>query len=75
MRDDNGPIIAGKIIETTDQGIGESGAGIALDVATIAGSQGEQRLGNQLGTGTQISTLVLEPGGGDGGGDGRRLIS
>ena len=62
--DDNGPIVSGKIIETTDQGLGEGGNGIALDVATIAGSAGQQRLGNQLGTGTSISTLVLEPGDG-----------
>ena len=68
--DDNGPIVSGKIIETTDQGLGEGANGIALDVATIAGNAGSQRLGNQLGTGTSISTLVLEPGEGPGGGGG-----
>ena len=67
--DDNGPVIAGKIIETTDQGVGEGGNGVALDVATIAGSAGTSRLGNGLGTNQTISTLVLEPGAA-GGGDG-----
>ncbi len=71
--DDNGPIIAGKIIETATNGVGEGGtSGIALDVDRIAQGVGSSRLGNGLGTGVGISTLVLEPGeaGGGGGGDG-----
>ena len=73
--DDNGPIVSGKIIETAGNGVGEGGtSGIALDVQRIAEGVGSSRLGNGLGTGTSISTLVLEPGeaggGGDGGGDG-----
>ena len=62
--DDNGPIISGKIIETHDQGLGAGGTGIALDVAEIVNGAGTARLGNQLGTATSISTLVLEPGDG-----------
>ena len=62
--DDNGPMIAGKIIETTDQGLGAGGTGIALDVDEIVNGAGTARLGNQLGTATSISTLVLEPGDG-----------
>ena len=62
--DDNGPMIAGKIIETHDQGLGAGDNGIALDVDTIVGGRGTARLGNQLGTATSISTLVLEPGDG-----------
>ncbi len=58
--DDNGPIVSGKLIETTGA---ETGA-IALDVATIAGSPDTPRLGNNvLGadpTGEGFGGLILE---------------
>jgi pilus assembly protein Flp/PilA len=47
--DDNGPIVSGKLIETTTNGAGN----ITLDAAAIAGETGQPRLGNNvLGTGT-----------------------
>ena len=62
--DDNAPIISGKIVETAPQDIDGDGTidGIALDIPTIlASSDGTQeRLGNALGTESNISTLVLE---------------
>ena len=63
--DDNGPVISGKVIETTDAGLGAGGNGIALDVGTIAGARETSRLGTNLGypDGT-IGQLVLEAGSG-----------
>ncbi len=43
--DDNGPIVSGKLIETTSA---DDGGTIALDVVTIAGNSGSPRLGNNL---------------------------
>ncbi|MGP0592829.1 Flp family type IVb pilin [Nitrospira sp. T9] len=57
--DDNAPIVAGKIIETSvDNGPG--GDAIALDIGGIVANAGTERLGNNLGTTTSISTLVVE---------------
>jgi pilus assembly protein Flp/PilA len=63
--DDNGPIISGKLIETTPGVSG--GSGIALDFSTIASEAGQARLGANLGaapigTGNenQLNLLVLE---------------
>ncbi len=58
--DDNAPIVAGKIIETIDDG-GPGGDAITLDINTIATTNADtERLGNNLGTSTNISTLVVE---------------
>jgi Flp pilus assembly pilin Flp len=64
--DDNGALVAGKLIETTVAGVGAGGAPIALDIAGIAGASGQERLGNNLlgatantGAGA-LSTLVVE---------------
>ena len=59
--DDNAPIVSGKIIETAG-GQGPNSDAIALDIATIvANSDGTQeRLGNNLGTASPISALVVE---------------
>ena len=59
--DDNAPIVSGKIIETSVDG-GAGGDAIALDITTIlANSNGEvERLGNNLGTNSSISQLVVE---------------
>lgn len=56
--DDNGPIISGKIIETTS---GEEGGTIALNIGDIVTNSGSPRLGNNLGV-TGLDTLVLEVG-------------
>ncbi|QDT11408.1 Flp family type IVb pilin [Planctomycetes bacterium K23_9] len=61
--DDNGPIVAGKLIETTSGG---SGA-IALDAATIVANSDTGRLDNNVfgattaGGGDGFGGLVLEP--------------
>jgi pilus assembly protein Flp/PilA len=62
--DDNGPIISGKIIETTPNGVGAGGtAGIALDMQAAVNGAGQERLGNQLGVGNGlVSQLVIEHG-------------
>ena len=58
--DDNAPIVSGKIIETIDDG-GPGGNAITLDINAIGTTNvGTERLGNNLGTSTQISTLVVE---------------
>jgi pilus assembly protein Flp/PilA len=58
--DDNGPIISGKIIETANTAAGEGGAGIGLDITKMT-AQNVVRLGNNVGTVGDLSTLVLEP--------------
>lgn len=60
--DDNGDLVSGKLIETT---VGAVGAPIALDIATIAGAGGSERLGvNVLGAtangANPLSNLVVE---------------
>lgn len=60
--DDNGPIVSGKLIETTE---GAVGAPIALDSATILSNSGASRLGNNVLGGTAATNnafggLVLE---------------
>jgi pilus assembly protein Flp/PilA len=59
--DDNAPIVAGKIIETSVDGRA-GGNAIALDIGTIlTNSDGQtERLGNNLGTSSSISQLVVE---------------
>lgn len=64
--DDNGPIVSGKLIETTGADDGQ----IALDVATIAANPDTGRLdANVLGadgsTQDGFGGLILEPGGED----------
>lgn len=55
--DDNGPIVSGKLIETTSATTGP----IAVNFATISTATGE-RLGTNLGAPTgAISSLVVEP--------------
>lgn len=54
--DDNGPIVSGKLIETTGPD-----TGIALDFATIAANAETSRLGDNLGAPAgSLETLVLE---------------
>lgn len=59
--DDNGPIVSGKLIETT----GADAGPISLDVTTIATTNANTpRLGNNLlggGNGDQLEALVVEP--------------
>jgi pilus assembly protein Flp/PilA len=57
--DDNAPIVSGKIIETADSQ-GPDGNAIALDIDGIVANAGTSRLGNNLGTVSPISTLVVE---------------
>ena len=63
--DDNNPIASGKIIETfgAPNAGSTTGTAIALDIATIVGNSGKDRLDLNLGNsdGTTPSTLVLEP--------------
>ena len=63
--DDNGPILSGKLIETTVPGAAGSGDGIELDVVTIETNTLSGRLGNNvLGTdptGDGFGGLILEP--------------
>ncbi|NJN65003.1 MAG: hypothetical protein HC882_09100 [Acidobacteria bacterium] len=55
--DDNGPIVSGKLIETT----GADTGAIALDFTTIAANADTSRLGDNLGApADSIETLVLE---------------
>jgi Flp pilus assembly pilin Flp len=60
--DDNGPIVSGKIIETAPGATNANTdpAAIGLDITTILGSNGQVRLGNNLGTVGLASDLVLE---------------
>lgn len=61
--DDNGPIVSGKLIETT----GASAAGISLDVVTIAGDVEGNRLDSNVrgdaaaAGGDGFGGLILEP--------------
>lgn len=57
--DDNGPIVSGKIIETTSAATGQ----ISIDAAAISGTDGvnQPRLGNNLGL-LGLDSLVLEVG-------------
>lgn len=57
--DDNAPIVAGKIIETSVDG-GAGGNAIALDIDGIVANAGTERLGNNFGTNSSISQLVVE---------------
>ena len=63
--DDNGPIISGRIIETSNAAVGNDGtatkAGIGLDVSAMT-AQNTIRLGNNVGAAGNLSTLVLEAG-------------
>ena len=63
--DDNGPIVSGKLIESTVPGASGSGDGIELDVVTIEANSVTGRLGNNvLGgdpTGDGFGGLILEP--------------
>lgn len=57
--DDNGPIVSGKLIETTPGGAGST---IALDITGASGitaNSGTARLGNNLGV-TNLDSLVVE---------------
>ncbi len=59
--DDNGPIVSGKLIETTNA-FGGSGTAIGLDVNSGAGildNNGTPRLGNNIGS--PVDLLVEEP--------------
>jgi len=60
--DDNGPIVSGKIIETTAP---TTTTGIALDTTTINTNTNTPRLGNNVtgvgGAGDGFGGLVLEP--------------
>jgi Flp pilus assembly pilin Flp len=66
--DDNGPIVSGKIIETSGgaQGLDSTDTlqdGIGLDVGTIIAGSGSPRLGTLVGadtTGGALADLVLE---------------
>jgi len=66
--DDNGPIVSGKIIETSPGATNASAdpaaiglnIGSAADPASIIGGNGTVRLGNNLGTVGVASDLVLE---------------
>ena len=58
--DDNGPIISGKLIETTPGG---TASGIALDFSGIVAAAGTSRLGQNIGGDVGAATidkLVLE---------------
>ncbi len=56
--EDNGPIVSGQIIETTEADDGP----IALDFAGIVANSNTSRLGNNLGDPVgAIETLVVEP--------------
>jgi Flp pilus assembly pilin Flp len=58
--DDNGPIVSGKLIETTPGGVATP---ISLDIGTastgILGNSGTTRLGGNLGV--PLENLVVEP--------------
>ncbi|TWT73320.1 Flp family type IVb pilin [Allorhodopirellula solitaria] len=58
--DDNGPMVSGKLIETTSA---EDGGTISLDAVTIAANSGTSRLGNNTGViGEDFGGLILEAG-------------
>lgn len=60
--DDNGPIVSGKLIETSNTQGG--GTDIGLDINTIVANAGTTRLGTNLVGATNaadIATLVVEP--------------
>ena len=59
--DDNGPITAGQLLETTPGGAGQA---IGLDLTAIQAADGTSRLGqNTTGNGaTGFNGLVVEPG-------------
>ena len=46
--DDNGPIVSGRLIETTDPREGRGPGYVGLDVEAIAGNTGTRRMGNNL---------------------------
>ena len=63
--DDNGPMVSGKLIETTTPGASGSGDGIELDVVTIEANTDTGRLSNNV-LGADPTTngfggLILEP--------------
>ncbi len=62
--EDNAPVVSGKVVETSpnapglDQG--NSATGIGLDVNAITEANGTPRLGNDVGSDGQLTSLVLE---------------
>lgn len=62
--DDNGAIVSGKLIETTEAAAGAAGA-IELDLPTIATNANTYRLGNnvtnQAGAADDFGGLIVEP--------------
>jgi pilus assembly protein Flp/PilA len=61
--DDNGPLVSGKLIETTGATAAATN-GIELDVTTIAGNATNDRLGDNVLGGTSAADfggLILEP--------------
>jgi hypothetical protein len=62
--DSNAPIVSGKIIETSPNAPGfdegNSATGIGLDVNAITQSNGQKRLGDNVGGDGSLSSLVLE---------------
>jgi len=62
--DSNAPIVSGKIIETSPNAPGfdegNSATGIGLDVNAITQSNGQRRLGDNVGGDGSLSSLVLE---------------
>jgi hypothetical protein len=59
--DDNGPILSGHMIETTNT-LGAGGNAIGIDINSgngIFDHNGQPRLGNNLGV--SLNTLVVEP--------------
>lgn len=62
--DDNAPIVSGKIIETSPNAAGfdegNSATGIGLDVNAITQSNGQKRLGDNVGGDGSLSSLVLD---------------
>lgn len=62
--DDNAPIVSGRIIETSPNVAGfdegNSATGIGLDVNAITQSNGQKRLGDNVGGDGSLSSLVLD---------------
>ena len=62
--DSNAPIVSGQIIETSPNAPGfddgNSATGIGLDVNAITQSNGQRRLGDNVGGDGSLSSLVLE---------------
>lgn len=59
--DDNGPLVSGKLIETTEASSGQ----IQLDAAAITAATDSERLGNNVlgattNTATPLNTLIVE---------------